>query len=171
MSESKTKMTRREWLKISALAGAGVAVSASGLGALSFIGSNAQNKESKANTLNEVIPFYGSHQAGVVTPQQTYCYFASFDVITNDKKELIKLFKKWTKHSDEFSRGELKTSYSNAWLPPNDSGEVNELHSSKLTITYGVGSNFFKKDGVDRFGIANKMPVHLKEFRKCHVMI
>jgi deferrochelatase/peroxidase EfeB len=165
-NSSETKITRREWLKISALAGAGVAVGASGLGALSLIGTSTQNKKSKANTLNEAIPFHGSHQAGVVTPQQTYCYFVSFDVLTNDKKELIKLFKKWTTHSDQLSRGELKTSYSNAWLPPNDSGEVNELDSSKLTITYGVGPNFFKKDGVDRFGIASKRPNHLKDIPK-----
>jgi len=51
----------------------------------------------------------------------------------------------------------------NPLLPPSDTGETLELPAAKLTATFGFGPSFFVSDGKDRFGIANKLPLYLKD--------
>ena len=41
-------------------------------------------------------PFYGDHQAGIVTPAQDRLHFAAFDVTTDSRAELIGLLQDWT---------------------------------------------------------------------------
>src|SRR5215213_9317454 len=41
-------------------------------------------------------PFYGEHQAGIITPVQDRLHFATFDVITDSRTELVQLLKDWT---------------------------------------------------------------------------
>ena len=36
-------------------------------------------------------PFYGEHQAGILTPMQDRMHFAAFDVITESREELVQL--------------------------------------------------------------------------------
>lgn len=42
-------------------------------------------------------PFYGQHQAGVLTPQQAAMMLVAFDVLATDKAALIRLFTLLTK--------------------------------------------------------------------------
>lgn len=51
-------------------------------------------------------PFFGEHQSGIVTPQQTYTYFAALDVTTNHRDELIEMLKAWTDASARLTRGD-----------------------------------------------------------------
>ncbi|ASK62683.1 deferrochelatase/peroxidase EfeB [Virgibacillus phasianinus] len=156
------KVSRREIIKMSLLTGTGIAIGASGLGSIATMteafGDTAEQPKKKDNT----IPFYGKHQAGIITPQQTYTYVAAFDLQTDRKQEVIDLFKQWTQLSAVMSAGQVEHAYENDWLPPKDTGEALGLTAAKLTVTFGLGSSFFEKDDVDRYGILKKKPRHLK---------
>ncbi|VTP66452.1 Deferrochelatase/peroxidase EfeB precursor [Leclercia adecarboxylata] len=41
----------------------------------------------------ETQPFYGQHQAGILTPQQASMMLVAFDVLASDKSELERLFR------------------------------------------------------------------------------
>ncbi|MBE6183906.1 MAG: deferrochelatase/peroxidase EfeB [Bacillus sp. (in: Bacteria)] len=159
--DHKSGVSRREMLKISAIAGAGIAVGASGLASILDVTDKANAKKVQVN--DSRIPFYGKHQAGIITPQQTYMYIASFNLDTDEKSEVIALFQQWTKFADLISNGHTFKNSDNHLLPPDDTGEATGLGASRLTVTFGVGPTFFKKGGKDRYGIAHKKPKHLKE--------
>ncbi|MEW4285231.1 iron uptake transporter deferrochelatase/peroxidase subunit [Priestia koreensis] len=164
-SEESKKYSRRDMLKMSLLTGAGVAVSASGIGgavaAMGGLGSKKATAEPHED--DDAISFYGKHQAGIITPQQTYLYLASFTLLTDDKKAVISLFKKWTEMAAAMSAGSVNETYGNDWLPPSDTGEAVDLSAARLTMTFGFGRTFFEKNGKDRFGIASKKPKHLQD--------
>ena len=50
-------------------------------------------------------PFYGEHQAGILTPVQDRLHFAAFDVITNSRAELVQLLKDWTAAAARMTQG------------------------------------------------------------------
>lgn len=155
------KVSRREIIKMSLLTGTGIAIGATGLGSIATMteafGGEKPNKVQKDNT----IPFYGKHQAGIVTPQQTYTYIAALDLQTDELQNVIDLFKQWTQVSAVMSTGKVEYAYENDWLPPKDTGEALGLSAAKLTVTFGLGSTFFQKDDVDRYGISKKKPRNL----------
>ena len=73
-----------------------------GIGALALAGScpvaHAQKTQSAPGTLspdarNEKQPFYGEHQAGILTPQQAAMMLVAFDVLASDKADLERLFR------------------------------------------------------------------------------
>ncbi|WP_042348745.1 iron uptake transporter deferrochelatase/peroxidase subunit [Bacillus massiliigorillae] len=166
MADSSRKITRRELLKLSAVAGAGVAIGASGLGAVTALSEGGFSKStvSKVNDEELIVPFYGEHQAGIITPQQTNMYIASFNLMTNDRKDVINLLKDWTSLSNILSKGKVKDDDTvNDFQSPTDTGESEDLTPSRLTITFGFGPSFFMKDGVDRYGVAKHKPKYLKD--------
>lgn len=72
------------------------------IGALALAGScpvaHAQKTQSAPGTLspdarNEKQPFYGEHQAGILTPQQAAMMLVAFDVLASDKADLERLFR------------------------------------------------------------------------------
>ncbi|RLQ95550.1 iron uptake transporter deferrochelatase/peroxidase subunit [Falsibacillus albus] len=159
----KNKISRRELLKLSAFAGAGIAVGASGLGTFSMFADQLFGKTQNASANEMTVPFYGAHQAGIIHPQQTYSYTASFNLLTESKSDVIKLFKKWTEMAETFSKGNsYAKGFSNDWLPPKDTGEANDLSAAHLTVTFGFGPGFFQKNGLSRYGIGHLKPKHLK---------
>ncbi|MGM9987140.1 MAG: iron uptake transporter deferrochelatase/peroxidase subunit [Bacillaceae bacterium] len=167
--ESTKKYSRREMIKLSAMTGVGVAIAASGVGFVTGITDGFSNdvKADQKNSAKESISFYGKHQAGIVTEQQTNAYIAAFNLLTNDKNEVIQLFKDWTMLSAALSQGNVKTvEGANDFLPPADTGESEDLSASYLTITFGLGATFFVKDGKDRFGLASKKPIYLQDIPK-----
>ncbi|WP_068614109.1 iron uptake transporter deferrochelatase/peroxidase subunit [Paenibacillus tuaregi] len=154
-------VSRRDFLKLSAIAGTGIALGAAGVGAIAGIVKPDQAKTASAE--GERIPLYGEHQAGIVTPQQTYMYLASFQLTGSDRSSVIRLFKDWTKFCDLSTSGGTMKTGDNALLPPSDTGETLDLPAAKLTITFGFGPSFFREEGKDRFGIAAKAPRYLKD--------
>ena len=46
--------------------------------------------------------------------------------------------------------------------PPADTGEAIGLPPSRLTLTFGFGPTLFRRDGKDRFGIADRQPQALR---------
>ena len=163
---SEKGLTRRELLKLSAVAGAGIAIGASGLGTILNVADKVEKKAAKSSAASlkeEGIAFYGKQQAGIITAQQTYCYIASFDLKTENRAEVIELLKTWTKFADLTTSGGTLKSLDNDLLPPNDTGEAADLGIANLTITVGYGSTFFEKDGKDRFSIKAKRPKYLEK--------
>ncbi|SDT51354.1 deferrochelatase/peroxidase EfeB [Paenibacillaceae bacterium GAS479] len=158
--KKESGISRREFLKLSAVTAAALAVGGGGAGAaLSMFGrSNAPAAVSNDERLN----FYGAHQAGIITAQQKYLYLGSFRIITDSKADLISMLKEWTKFSTLAAAGGYRQSSGNNLLPPADTGEAMDLGAAKLTITYGFGESFFLDNGKDRFGAAARKPSHLK---------
>ncbi|MFT8363633.1 MAG: iron uptake transporter deferrochelatase/peroxidase subunit [Sporolactobacillus sp.] len=156
--EQTNKMSRRDMLKLTAAAGGGLALGASGLGTvLQVLGSQRQPEK------EERIPFFGNHQAGIVTPHQTYGYLAAFDLdpSVKDVTKIMALFISWTQLASNLTVGKEEKNSSNHELPPNETNEAKGLGPAQLTITFGLGHSLFIKNGKDRFGLASKMPKQL----------
>ncbi|PKG22710.1 iron uptake transporter deferrochelatase/peroxidase subunit [Niallia nealsonii] len=164
-SYTEKGLTRRELLKLSAVAGTGIAIGASGLGTILNVVDKVDKRTAKSTAAavkEEGISFYGEKQAGIVTSQQTYCYIASFDIKTENRTEVRELLKTWTKFADLTTSGGTLKSTDNDMLPPNDTGEATGLGIANLTVTVGYGATFFEKDGKDRFSIKDKRPKYLE---------
>jgi deferrochelatase/peroxidase EfeB len=111
-------------------------------------------------------PFYGEHQAGILTPVQDRLHFAAFDVITDSRAELVQLLKDWTTAAARMTQGlgagEIGPTSGPYAAPPDDTGEAIGLPAAGLTITFGFGPTLFRKDGKDRFGLADRQPTALQ---------
>jgi deferrochelatase/peroxidase EfeB len=111
--------------------------------------------------------FHGTHQAGIVTPAQDRLHFAAFDVITEDRNELVALLQAWTEAAARMTQGRSAGPVGpvdgSTNLPPDDTGEAIGLSPGGLTITFGFGPSLFTDDdGRDRFGIAAQQPAALR---------
>jgi len=91
---------------------------------------------------------HGAHQAGIITPAQDRLHFVAFDVITDQRAELIALLKavdhgrrpddgRAGRRADR--RGERPVE-----APPDDTGEALGLTPAGLTLTFGFGTSLFK---------------------------
>lgn len=116
-----------------------------------------------AELMQHSYPFRGEHQQGMTTPAPQQMHTAAFDVITEDREELIELLRDWTLAAERMTAGDLVGDYVvSKDAPPADTGEAMGLTPAGLTITFGVGKTLFRtEDGVDRFGLADKMPAAL----------
>ncbi|MFG2209019.1 iron uptake transporter deferrochelatase/peroxidase subunit [Streptomyces sp. NPDC048638] len=151
--------------------GAGLAlgaVAAGGTAAALRTGDDARPAGADA-TAGAAVAFHGRHQAGVATAVQDRLHFASFDVTTEDRAELIALLKEWTKAAARMTAGDAVGDGAVGGLaeaPPDDTGEALGLPPSRLTLTFGVGPSLFEKDGKDRFGLKARRPQALIDLPK-----
>jgi deferrochelatase/peroxidase EfeB len=111
-------------------------------------------------------PFYGDHQAGIVTPAQDRLHFAAFDMVSTDRTDLVALLQDWTNAAARMTRG-LDAGPFGATsgpydAPPDDTGEAMGLPPSGLTLTFGFGPSLFRLAGKDRFGLADRQPAALE---------
>jgi deferrochelatase/peroxidase EfeB len=106
-------------------------------------------------------PFYGQHQAGIVTPAQDRLHFASFDVSDISRAELAELLSDWSAAAARITSGLGAGQYGAAQgpydAPPDDTGEALDLPAAGLTITFGFGPSLFD----DRFDLATQRPAAL----------
>ncbi|MCX4551453.1 iron uptake transporter deferrochelatase/peroxidase subunit [Streptomyces sp. NBC_01387] len=112
------------------------------------------------------VPFHGAHQAGIATAVQDRLHFASFDVTTEDRAELIQLLKDWTKAAALMAQGHPVGDGAYGGqpeAPPDDTGEALGLKPSRLTLTIGFGPGLFRKG---RFGLEDKRPDALVDLPK-----
>jgi deferrochelatase/peroxidase EfeB len=115
------------------------------------------------------VPFYGRHQAGIVTPQQRHTYLAVFDVVTTSREEVARMLRDWTVARGRMALGHPPASpVSDLSVPGGDTGEAAGLPPSRLTVTFGFGPGLFTKDGRDRFGLAARRPAELVDLPKFH---
>ena len=109
-------------------------------------------------------PFYGEHQSGIETPQQTHTVFAAFDVTTEKVADLIATLKAWTQAAARMTAGlPAELLAENPDKPPADSGEAFRLPPRRLTLTFGFGPGLFEKNGRDRFGLKGRRPAALAD--------
>lgn len=145
-----------------ALFGAGAAGAAVGV-AGAFGVQAAVTSRSDSHNHGLAYPFYGQHQAGIVTPAQDRMHFAAFDLAPDlDRDGLIELLRDWTYAASRLTQG-LEISVSGAFgggalMPPDDTGEAVDISPAGLTITFGFGRSLFAVDAGDRFGLARHVP-------------
>ncbi|MCL8026539.1 iron uptake transporter deferrochelatase/peroxidase subunit [Nocardioides bruguierae] len=152
------------------LLGGGAALAATGAAAGIAVGGYALGRESEdaaVDAASDTYPFRGTHQAGIVTPAQDRLHFAAFDVTTDDRQALVDLLVQWTAAAERMTQGldagpvgAVDGPYN---VPPDDTGEAIGLPAGGLTITFGFGPGLFEKDGVDRFGLADRRPAALRD--------
>ncbi|MFJ6852051.1 iron uptake transporter deferrochelatase/peroxidase subunit [Streptomyces sp. NPDC091271] len=119
-----------------------------------------------ASDSGAAVPFHGAHQAGIATAVQDRLHFASFDVTTEDRAELIALLKEWTRAAERMTAGRAvgEGAYGGpAEAPPDDTGEALGLRPSRLTLTLGFGPSLFDRG---RFGIEGRRPEALVDLPK-----
>ncbi|MCC3297128.1 iron uptake transporter deferrochelatase/peroxidase subunit [Arthrobacter caoxuetaonis] len=141
------------------------AAGAGGLGlAAGAAGAFAVDRE-RGRSTDDVVPFHGTHQAGITTEAQDRMHTAAFDVTASTRASLVSLLRDWTRAAEAMTAG-LEIGETGAAdgaydSPPEDTGEAQDLHASHLSVTFGFGRTLFEKDGADRFGIADKLPAAL----------
>jgi deferrochelatase/peroxidase EfeB len=152
---SRRGLSRRGLL---GLAGAGVV--GAGIGAATTIGVDRLGATSTVDAATSY-PFFGEHQAGIVTPAQDRLHFASFDVLDISRDELYELLADWTYAAQRMTAGlgagPVGAADGAYDAPPDDTGEALDLPPAGLTITFGFGPTLFD----DRFGLADKRPAAL----------
>jgi len=105
-------------------------------------------------TAPDTEPFFGVHQAGIVTPGQQFLNITAFDLISEDRNDVKDLLKTWTKMIARMTAGKPPSDETqNAKFPPLDTGEEVGLSPAKLTITIGFGASLF-----DKLGLSSKKP-------------
>ena len=95
-------------------------------------------------------PFHGLHQAGILTRQQAYSYFAVFDVAVRRRRVIEALLRQWTGAAARLTAGVPVDGF--------DSNEAAGLPPARLTLTFGFGAGLFAKDGQDRLGLRAQRP-------------
>ncbi|MCL6603751.1 MAG: deferrochelatase/peroxidase EfeB [Paenibacillus sp.] len=159
---TEKKLSRRDMLRLTGVGGLGLLLGGGGIGSILAARSvTATATAPQTDTaLVDSIPFYGDHQAGIVTPAQNFLCFAAFDLTTSKLSDVKKLFQAWTTASASLTSGQLIGSVNdNPNLPPTDTGEADGLTPSRCTITFGVGPSFF--DG--RFGLSSQRPASFQD--------
>lgn len=157
------KLPRRRLFGYAGAAAAGAVAAGVGVAALTDA---LDNDSAAATNASDAIPFYGAHQAGIVTPAQDRLHFVSFDVIASKRAELINLLQEWTAAAARMTSGRDAGVFGAVGglpeAPPDDTGEALGLPPAQLTLTVGFGPTLFRdSSGVDRFGIADRLPAAL----------
>lgn len=139
------------------MAGAGVALAGAGVAVGYAVGSSGP-----AAPGNAVVPFRGTHQAGIITPAQDRLHFVALDLTTVDRAAVQRLLQRWTTAAERMTAG-LETTEQGAvggspLAPPADTGEALGLPAASLTITVGFGPSFF-----DKLGITDRRPAALTD--------
>ncbi|WP_067700989.1 iron uptake transporter deferrochelatase/peroxidase subunit [Erwinia sp. ErVv1] len=111
------------------------------------------------NARLEAQPFFGPHQAGVVTPQQASMMLVAFDVLAGDRDDLTRLFRLLTDRIAFLTQGGEAPQVTNPRLPPLDSGILGDrIYPDNLTITVSVGHSLFD----ERYGLQAHKPLKLQ---------
>jgi deferrochelatase/peroxidase EfeB len=137
------------------LAAAGGLVAAAGAG----VAARAAPGDAVAKAPAATEDLWGAHQAGIVTPQQSHCYFAAFDLTTDKRDDVIDLLRTWTDAAAQLTAGQTAGPLgTDLDAPGPDSAETVGLPAARLTLTFGFGAGLFIKDGKDRYGLAGSRP-------------
>lgn len=165
-SHESINTSRRRFMQAASLSGAAVAVGA--LTACGKTGASDPKQPASADSgacgeghSSKSYPCYGTHQAGIVEPHQSFGITCAFDLTARDRSQLGNYFRVLTERIEFLTQGgELKDG--DRSLPPAGSGILGKtVPPDGLTVTVSVGSSLFD----ERFGLAAQKPKHLQEMR------
>jgi deferrochelatase/peroxidase EfeB len=152
------EITRRQL--VAAGSGGALGLALGGGGGYAF--GHREGERSEQAAQEDVVPFHGAHQAGIVTPAQDRLVFGAFDLTAETAGELRELLRAWTVAAVAMTAGRTVGEIPGLpEAPPIDTGEAVGLPASQLTITFGLGASVFERDGEDRFGLAARRPALL----------
>jgi deferrochelatase/peroxidase EfeB len=155
--DRRPRISRRTFIGSAGGAVVGAGALAGGLA----LGTNDAPVETGSNR-NATEPFYGSHQGGILTAQQSNSYFAALDLSTEKRSEVAELLRTWTEAGANLTTGRAAKALSaREGAPEPDSGEALGLGAARLTLTFGFGPTLFEKDGADRYGLRSQRPAAL----------
>ncbi|KIF70147.1 peroxidase [Streptomyces sp. AcH 505] len=147
--------------------GAGLALGAAAAGGtVAALSDGGDDSAAPAADTGAAVAFHGAHQAGIATAVQDRLHFASFDVTTEDRAELVQLLKDWTRAAERLTAGSTIGEGAFGGIdeaPPDDTGEAVGLRPSRLTLTVGFGPGLFAKG---RFGLEGQRPAALADLPK-----
>ncbi|MGI4796226.1 MAG: iron uptake transporter deferrochelatase/peroxidase subunit [Janthinobacterium lividum] len=113
----------------------------------------------EADGTADIVSFYGPHQAGITTPQPAAALLAAFDVLAEDRAELVDMFRLLTERCAFLTAGGAVAEL-DPKLPPLDSGVLGpRVFPDALSVTVAVGASLFD----DRFGLQAQRPRALVE--------
>ncbi len=159
-SSKNGRFGRRSFLVGAFAAGAGAAGAGTGAAVVAATGP-ADTEADTSGGADQVVPFHGTHQAGILTPPPAAAMFASFDVIASSGAELADLFETITSRARFLTAGGTPVDLGTT-APPSDSGIVGpDVPPDALTVTVGVGSSLFDS----RFGLSGRKPRRLTTMR------
>jgi len=150
------RLSRRRLLELAGVGG--VAAVAGGTAGAALLDRHSQTDST--SLMAGTIPFHGSHQAGILTPQQEHLRFASYDLTTADASEVRDLLRTWSETAARLTAGSVvDTGSTSEYAPPVDTGEAGGLGPARLTLTFGFGPGLFG----DRYGLTRKRPAALAD--------
>ena len=158
-SHESINTSRRRFMQAASLSGAAVAVGA--LTACGKTGASDPKQPASADSgacgeghSSKSYPCYGTHQAGIVEPHQSFGITCAFDLTARDRSQLGNYFRVLTERIEFLTQGgELKDG--DRSLPPAGSGILGKtVPPDGLTVTVSVGSSLFDQ----RFGLAAQKP-------------
>jgi deferrochelatase/peroxidase EfeB len=137
----------------------GFLASAAGVGAAALAGAPSAVHAEDEPSLSPVEPFFGAHQAGIVTPAQRHAYFAAFGLTTDRRADVSGPLKGWTNAAAKLAVGDpVPGPADDEYGGDLDPAEMQGLGPARLTLTFGFGAGLFVRDGRDRFGLAKQRP-------------
>jgi deferrochelatase/peroxidase EfeB len=130
-----------------------------GAGGLAALAATTSAARTTVEAPGAVEPFWGVHQAGIVTPQQAHSYVAALDVTTTKREDIVAMLRTWTAAAARMtSAGPAAPIGKDESDLAADSGDALGLPPARLTLTFGFGAGLFVKDGRDRYGLAARRP-------------
>jgi deferrochelatase/peroxidase EfeB len=154
LSDGRVRLTRRRLLGGAGLVGTGVVLGAGG----AYGVDRAAPGDAPGTSAEPTVPFYGPHQAGITTPQQSRLVFAAFDLTTSDVDAVKAMLGQWSAAAALMTQGELiGPTEIRPEAPPYDTGEAFGIGPQRLTVTVGFGPTMFDQ----RFGLAARLPAAL----------
>jgi deferrochelatase/peroxidase EfeB len=140
----------------------GLLVGASGLLASAGVGSVARAASQDRSAAAPRESFFGEHQGGIASSQQTHSYFAAFDLVAKTRDEVKAMLQAWTEAAARMTSGETaRPMAQDLSVEGPDGGAALGLAPASLTLTFGFGAGLFTKDGADRYGLAAQRPAAL----------
>ena len=121
---------------------------------------NASPAAASSSAGSDTVPFYGTHQAGIITPAQDRLAFGTMNVVSGASASDVRdMLQEWTTAAARMTAGQLVGDDSQPYAPPVDTGEAVGSPVSGLTVTVGYGPSMFDK----RFGLAGRKPSALAD--------
>ncbi len=105
-------------------------------------------------------PFWGPHQAGILSPAPDFVNFAAYDLSSESVEDLRRLLQTWTEAAAQLTAGKPVEGLSEG-VTPEDTGEAEGLGPGELTITFGFGPSLFARSGGGMSALARQRPPRL----------